>query len=747
MSILLLLGNQRYDVTSDDPTGVRTLLEATATTFSFINREGTATTLVGSGFTYGADAADGPRTGTIARVDVTAEGGSGAVALRIIGSLGVADLPADFLVSSDAFFGTLLAEGDVLNVSGGANQPLRFGASSLIAGDGIVAEGRLFAAADTFVVGATAGQFSGDTVFVDSDATLRGGNDTMRAVSATLTGDAEVVRSDGTLVGGDDVLELLGAGVVAGDTFRMIFGGRLFGGDDTIDVGGGSTVYGDARDVDDFGDALFLRGGRDTITVNGALGATVFADIDQMILERQLPGTSQIVFGSDNVTGGDGDDTIYGDVRFAATSVLTTLGNDVIRGGAGDDTIYADVGELGSGTSALLFRGGNDLVLAGDGDDLVFGFVGADRLFGQGGADVLMGESGNDRLFGNAGDDVLDGGVGDDLLYGQQGNDVLDGGEGRDLLDGGAGFDTASYATADAPVRVDLLAPGTNTGAAADDTLRSIEGAIGTAGADVLLGTNLGNVLEGGGGDDVLVGRGGNDALRGGAGVDRLFGQAGNDVLNGGAGGDILVGGDQIDAASYASATEGVLADLVARARNTGDAAGDVYVGIENLFGSSGSDRLYGTDARNVMLGDTGADLLVGRGGNDFLDGGDDGDILDGGAGDDVIIGGAGGDRMFGGAGSDRFVYRTLGDDRGGGFDSIVDFRRGEDVIDLRAIDADTTLAGNQAFRFVGSTLTGNAGDLAFNDGVLGADVDGDRTIDFLVFVQVGTLNASDFLL
>ena len=75
---------------------------------------------------------------------------------------------------------------------------------------------------------------------------------------------------------------------MTGDTFRMLFGGQLFGGDDTIEAGGGSTVYGDASEVDDFGDALFLRGGRDTITITGSAGATVFGDVQQMILERQL---------------------------------------------------------------------------------------------------------------------------------------------------------------------------------------------------------------------------------------------------------------------------------------------------------------------------------------------------------------------------------------------------------------------------------------------------------------------------
>ena len=210
MPTVLLLNNQRYDVTSDDPTGVRTLLAATPTSFSFINREGTSTTLVGSGFAYGANPADGPLTGSIDRVDVGGEGASGTVALRIVGSFDVAALPVDLVSSSDAFFGSLLAGADTLDLRGGDDTSTTF-SSSLVAGDGTRAEGNVTGSDDRFFIGTTAGQFVGDTVFVSSDATLRGGDDTMVAAAATLVGDSNQVGARGVLVGGDDTLTLVGA--------------------------------------------------------------------------------------------------------------------------------------------------------------------------------------------------------------------------------------------------------------------------------------------------------------------------------------------------------------------------------------------------------------------------------------------------------------------------------------------------------------------------------------------------------
>ena len=75
---------------------------------------------------------------------------------------------------------------------------------------------------------------------------------------------------------------------------------------------------------------------------------------------------------------------------------------------------------------------------------------------------------------------------------------------------------------------------------------------VGTAGADLILGTEDDDVIVAGPGndvvhgdaaDDIICGGPGNDSLMGARGVDRLFGGPGNDWLFGAPGGDELNGG------------------------------------------------------------------------------------------------------------------------------------------------------------------------------------------------------------
>lgn len=135
-------------------------------------------------------------------------------------------------------------------------------------------------------------------------------------------------------------------------------------------------------------------------------------------------------------------------------------------------------------------------------------------LDGTAGDDVLLAGAGNDTLNGGLGRDVLVGGEGNDTLYGGGGNDLLIGGAGNDLLDGGAGIDTASYASAQAGVTVNLANLGShNTGGAGLDTLVSIDNLIGSNYNDTLIGNNADNVFTGGLGNDVLTGGGGSDTF------------------------------------------------------------------------------------------------------------------------------------------------------------------------------------------------------------------------------------------
>ena len=136
------------------------------------------------------------------------------------------------------------------------------------------------------------------------------------------------------------------------------------------------------------------------------------------------------------------------------------------------------------------------------------------------------------------------------------------------------------------------------------------------------------------------------------------------------------------------------------------------------LDGSWGDDVLNGLAGNDVLIGGLGRDTLNGGDGNDTLDGGDNTDILVGGNGDDILIGGDDGDTMTGGAGADIFRILVAGDSKGSGSDRdvITDFQRGVDRIDLSAIDANSSISGNQAFTLrtgAGAAFTG-AGQLRF---------------------------------
>ena len=352
---------------------------------------------------------------------------------------------------------------------------------------------------------------------------------------------------------------------------------------------------------------------------------------------------------------------------------------DSIEVGAGDVTL--DLGTLGV-----------DVFTGGDGIDDILGGVLDDIFSGNGGDDILDGGAGTDMLMGGDGDDTLRGGAGDDTLIG---------GLGADTLTGGAGMDTADYSGAGAIVWADLQGAVGGMGEAQGDTFTGVEtligssfndrlygdagdnGLMGGAGNDSLFGRNGADMMDGGFGNDFLSGGNGDDVLMGGAGNDQLFGNSGDDMLFGGDGDDLMTGGAGgadafdggagIDRVQYTSGTAGlgIIASLANAAANTNDAAGDSYVNVENLYGTSWDDRLFGDSGDNRLDGLGGDDRLYGAAGDDFLVGA---------AGDDLLVGGSGDDNMVGGAGADVFEFADLHGD-----DYILAFEDGVDIISYTA--------------------------------------------------------------
>ncbi|MEE1654589.1 M10 family metallopeptidase [Microvirga sp. CF3062] len=158
---------------------------------------------------------------------------------------------------------------------------------------------------------------------------------------------------------------------------------------------------------------------------------------------------------------------------------------------------------------------------------------------------------------------------------------------------------------------------------------------------------------------------------------------------------------------------------------------GDKRSLIENAVGGSGSDALTGNDANNRLAGGTGSDRLSGLSGSDNLDGG------------------VGADMLSGGAGGDIFDFNAAKDSLPAARDTILDFVRGADRIDLRNVDANAGAAGDQAFSFIGSkSFSGHVGQLNFSSNVLSGDVNGDKVADLRIIVSgLSSLAATDFYL
>ncbi|WP_147126959.1 calcium-binding protein [Shimia ponticola] len=300
-----------------------------------------------------------------------------------------------------------------------------------------------------------------------------------------------------------------------------------------------------------------------------------------------------------------------------------------------------------------------------------------------------------DEITGTDASETLAGGDDRQTIRGRDGNDVLIGGEGADRLDGGAGHDEASYAPAGSAVFVSLLNPETNTGQAEGDSFVSIEGLIGSAFGDELIGDNAANTLDGGDGDDVL---------RGLTGADTLYGRDGDDWLDGGDGHDVIRGGDGNDAVLGRDGNDRLYGE-----------AGD-----DNIAAHDGDDQVYGGDGNDLLGGSFGNDTMYGGNGNDIIGSGPDDDFIFAGNGDDVASGGWGTDQVEGGAGDDTLAG-SYGNDivRGGAGNDSLGGGTGTDELYGDAGD-DLLGAGDDDDRLYGGTGNDFLGGGAGNDRMYG---------------------------
>lgn len=526
----------------------------------------------------------------------------------------------------------------------------------------------------------------------------------------TITGTDDATNGNSLWGGGgDDTLS-------GRDGPDMLDGGAgddtLIGGDegDTLKGGPGADTLTGGRGEDTASYAGSAMGVTVRLHASQAMGGDAEGDTwgDTVTAEYTMPAEdpedpeiemTETVPDIINLTGSGMADILAGDSR----------GNE-ISGGGGDDKLY---GGPGGGDDELKGEGGNDMLFGGKGDDTLNGGMGNDVLNGGAGADEFDGGAGNDMIYADLGDiGKIDGGsnpegqpgdmdtvsfarlvdmaVGasgaaftlgtdavniervigtdeDDYITGADEStddagdapEEIEGGDGGDVLVGGDGSgDTVSYENSDRRVRVDLgdgtdddgTGSSNSGGHATGDTISGFENIKGSAYGDVLealtgsSGTP-GSTLWGLGGDDSLVGGLGNDTIEGGAGADELDGGVAISTEDGEVGRNT-----QVNTLSYAGSDAGVTVNLASVSVSGGHAEGDDIETYEftlnaggedeteidvatflNVTGSAHGDRLTGDRFGNHLVGGEGDDTLRGGAGPDVLEGNKGADSLDGG--------------------------------------------------------------------------------------------------------------------
>ncbi len=494
--------------------------------------------------------------------------------------------------------------------------------------------------------------------------------------------------------------------------------------------------------------------------------------------------------GNDNINGMAGNDLLNGGM--GRDRLLGDIGNDTLNGGSGNDALNG-----GDGADRLVGGLGRDTLTGGAGND-IFKYTALAEISNQNthsystpdNADRISDMTAGDRIDLSAIPDLSFVGIGNDFS-GTENEIRITNDHYITILDVDTNGDKSENYSLSLTGNLILeeTAPGSKIFQVTPD--RTLPG---TSANDTLTGGNGNDSISGLIGNDILSGGYGDDTLNGAAGADTLIGGLGQDTLTGGAGNDIfkynvlaeisdqdtygygipgnadsisdLAGGDRIDLSAIPDLSFVGVGNDFSGAENEicitsgfysasldididGDMSADYSLRLNGnpsleetapgslIFQIPTNLTLNGTSANDALTGNNGNDTLNGLIGTDRLSGGYGDDTLNGGTGTDTLIGGLGVDILTGGAGYDIFRFTSLNEigfsSNARHYDTITDFATG-DKIDLAGVDANTTLANNQTFTFVGANaFTGTAGELRCQYGVLEGDVNGNSIADFSI--------------
>jgi Ca2+-binding RTX toxin-like protein len=304
---------------------------------------------------------------------------------------------------------------DVEDITGGAAADILIGSDSnnLIIGGGDDDTIRGLGGDDTM-------NGDGDTSFHFINTDLIDGGDGIDTVSYDDRSAPVNVTLDGVANDGDPAVA---------EADNVINTENIIGGN------GNDTLTGNAA-----GNIIHGLGGADLI--DGAAGTDTVSYDDRSapvnvtldgVANDGAPGEADNVINTENIIGGNGNDTLTGN---SAGNIIRGLGgNDTIAGGAGPDLI-----DGGGGADTATYADHSTAVtvsLDGLANDGTMGeldnVLNTENLIGGGGNDTLTGDAGPNFIRGLGGNDQLRGLAGNDLLIGDTGTDLADGGAGSDL--------------------------------------------------------------------------------------------------------------------------------------------------------------------------------------------------------------------------------------------------------------------------------------------------------------------------